>query len=99
MSDPKAIAERRPGRSRLVYDKTTRTIVAVTQPCAVVEEADMSDVVIVQDPALTAAADKFIEEMNGQPDGMVRDVKLWTNWALRHAFEQGAAWGQGRKNT
>ena len=27
----KAIAERRPGRSKLVYDKTKRTIVAVTE--------------------------------------------------------------------
>src|ERR1051326_5499528 len=48
----KAIAERRPGRTKLVYDKTKRTIVAVTEGSQVpralnitADDADMFGVV------------------------------------------------------
>lgn len=52
----------------------------------------MSDKVITQDPALPKAADAFVDEMQRNHDGEINGTPLWTQWALRHAFERGVAW-------
>src|SRR5258708_35581194 len=83
----KAIAERRPGRTKLVYDKTKRTIVAVAQGAQIpkalditAEDADMFAVV-----SLSTA---WLRENFSRLSGVKLSVSL-SSWDKGDAFTHG----------
>ncbi|MBZ5555233.1 MAG: ThiF family adenylyltransferase [Acidobacteriia bacterium] len=83
----KAIAERRPGRSKLVYDKAKRTIVAVTEgtqtPRALNITADDADMF-----AVVTLSSRWFREQWPQFTRQGRVSVLFSSWDSGDAFTQ-----------
>jgi len=83
----KAIAERRPGRTKLVYDKTKRTIVAVAENAQVPRALNIT----ADDADMFAIVTLSTQWLRNEWDRMIRDGIL----AIRlSAWDQGDAYSQ-----